>query len=59
MKITDIQIHVCQHSLDMGKEQLKEDILIDDEGYAHVPDGPGMGIDLDWDLIDNATMEIL
>ncbi len=38
---------------------LAEDILIDDEGYAHVPDGPGMGIALDWGLIDNETIEIL
>ena len=25
------------------------------EGIATMPDGPGLGIDLDWDLIDNAT----
>ena len=45
--------------LDMYNFGLAEDILIDDEGYAHVPSGMGMGIDLDWDLIDNATTEIL
>ena len=27
-----------------------------DNGVAHMPTGPGLGIDLDWDLIDNATI---
>ncbi|MDP7547516.1 MAG: mandelate racemase, partial [Alphaproteobacteria bacterium] len=26
------------------------------EGMAQMPMGPGLGIDLDWDLIDNATI---
>ena len=38
---------------------LKEELHIDDEGFAHIPDKPGLGIDLDWALIDNATSEIL
>jgi L-alanine-DL-glutamate epimerase-like enolase superfamily enzyme len=29
---------------------------IDDAGIAHPPVGPGLGIELDWDLIDNATV---
>ena len=45
--------------LEMYNFGLAENIWIDDEGYAHVPAGPGMGIDLDWDLIDNATIDIL
>jgi L-alanine-DL-glutamate epimerase-like enolase superfamily enzyme len=29
---------------------------IDDEGYVEVPDGPGLGVDYDWDFIEqNAT----
>ena len=38
---------------------LESDIVIDEQGYAHVPDQPGMGIGLDWDLIEEATVEIL
>jgi len=38
---------------------LVEEIQIDEAGYAHVPDEPGMGIALDWDLIEKATVEIL
>jgi L-alanine-DL-glutamate epimerase-like enolase superfamily enzyme len=28
-------------------------------GIAQMPEGPGLGIALDWDLIDNATIEML
>ena len=33
---------------------LKEPIKIVD-GFAQLPEGPGLGIDLDWDFIDNST----
>ena len=36
---------------------LKEPIKIVD-GFAQLPEGPGLGIDLDWDFIDNSTFEI-
>ena len=26
-------------------------------GFAHLPTKPGLGIDLDWDFIDNATFK--
>lgn len=29
----------------------------DDQGNIHVPQQPGLGIELDWDAIDNQTME--
>ncbi|WP_299845067.1 enolase C-terminal domain-like protein [uncultured Paracoccus sp.] len=29
------------------------------DGIAHLPDAPGLGVELDWDLIENATMEAL
>jgi len=29
------------------------------DGMAQLPDGPGLGIELDWDLIDNATQAVL
>jgi L-alanine-DL-glutamate epimerase-like enolase superfamily enzyme len=30
-----------------------------ENGMAQLPQGPGLGIDLDWDLIDNATQVVL
>ena len=38
---------------------LSEDIHIDEQGFAHIPQNPGLGIDFDWDFIENATFEIL
>ncbi len=29
-----------------------EDVRIDKEGYVHVPQKPGLGLDIDWDYID-------
>ncbi|MFY0650523.1 MAG: hypothetical protein JXQ96_00750 [Cyclobacteriaceae bacterium] len=37
---------------------LAEPIQIED-GYAHLPEKPGLGIELDWDMIDNSTFKIL
>ena len=28
----------------------------DSDGYVQAPDGPGLGITIDWDVIDNATV---
>ncbi|MEM0915089.1 MAG: enolase C-terminal domain-like protein [Planctomycetota bacterium] len=36
---------------------LKEPIKIED-GHAVLPDGPGLGIELDWDLIDDCTVAV-
>lgn len=38
---------------------LKTPLSIDKKGYAHPPQSPGLGIEYDWDFIDNATIEIL
>jgi L-alanine-DL-glutamate epimerase-like enolase superfamily enzyme len=38
---------------------IKNPIHIDDEGYAHPPKGAGLGIEWDWDFIDNATIRTL
>ena len=37
---------------------LKESIDVKD-GYAQLPSKPGLGIDLDWDFIDNTTFKKL
>jgi L-alanine-DL-glutamate epimerase-like enolase superfamily enzyme len=38
---------------------MKRPIEIDSEGYAHVPEVPGIGVDCDWDFIENCTVKIL
>ncbi len=38
---------------------LRQPLRIDEQGYAHPPDGPGLGIEWDWDFIDNHTIRKL
>lgn len=38
---------------------LKTQLDIDAGGYAHPPASPGIGLDLDWDLIDRCTVAVL
>lgn len=35
---------------------LREPLLIDAEGYVHVPEGPGLGVDIDWGLLERHTL---
>lgn len=35
---------------------LKSAIKVDAQGYVTVPDGPGLGVELDWDVLDNHTV---
>ena len=34
-----------------NKYALIEDIEVDGEGLVHAPDGPGLGYEIDWDLV--------
>lgn len=34
---------------------LKRYPKIDGEGYMHAPGGPGLGVEIDWDYIENHT----
>lgn len=36
---------------------MKNRIQIDAEGYAHPPEGPGIGVEWDWDFIENCTIK--
>ncbi len=31
----------------------------DEQGFLHLPTGPGLGVELDWDWIDDHTVEVL
>lgn len=45
---------------DMFRFGLKQPLLdISPEGLLHLPSGPGLGADLDWDWIDQHTEEII
>ena len=33
---------------------MKGDLPIDENGIIHVPNGPGVGVELDWELIESA-----
>jgi L-alanine-DL-glutamate epimerase-like enolase superfamily enzyme len=35
---------------------MKNKLEVDAEGYAHPPQKPGIGVDFDWDFIDNCTV---
>jgi L-alanine-DL-glutamate epimerase-like enolase superfamily enzyme len=70
MKIADLRIlrherpNISPHApgrYDLGQLSygLAEPIAIDGEGYAIVPDRPGLGIDPDWDLLRSGTAEKL
>ena len=41
------------------KFPMKDPYPIDDQGIVHVPQKPGLGIEIDWDAVDNATHERL
>lgn len=34
-------------------------LIIRKDGHQHVPDGPGLGVELDWDWLDNHTVEVI
>lgn len=36
-----------------------EPLAIDADGYKHMPTGPGLGVELDWDWIDDNTQSVV
>jgi L-alanine-DL-glutamate epimerase-like enolase superfamily enzyme len=44
---------------DAQKFGLVEDIEVDDDGYVHAIDGPGLGAKIDFDLIAEKTIEVM
>ena len=38
---------------------LKQPISLDADGYVHPPEKPGLGVELDWDVLDNHTVSKL
>ena len=38
---------------------VKQDFKRDNESYIYAPDGPGLGVENDWDYIEDHTVEML
>jgi L-alanine-DL-glutamate epimerase-like enolase superfamily enzyme len=36
---------------------MKNHLQVDAQGYAHPPETPGIGVDFDWNFIDNCTLK--
>ncbi|HVW18324.1 MAG TPA: enolase C-terminal domain-like protein [Solirubrobacteraceae bacterium] len=47
------------HSLEHLNYGLGDPIEIDDEGFAHAPTAPGLGVEIDWELIDSARAGVI
>lgn len=43
------ELLVPREAFDFG---VQEPVFVDPEGYAHAPDGPGLGINIDWDYVN-------
>lgn len=42
-----------------NKYGLVEDIEVDDEGMVQAPEGPGLGYEIDWDLVKRDTIQVV
>ncbi len=42
-----------------NKYALIEDIEADSEGFVHAPTRPGLGYEIDWDLVARETIEVV
>ncbi len=44
---------------DLDAYGLAEDIVVDEEGYVHAPEKPGLGFEIDWELVRDRTTRVL
>ena len=44
---------------DLEAYGLVDDIVVDNEGMVHAPEAPGLGYEIDWDLVRKMTTRIL
>jgi L-alanine-DL-glutamate epimerase-like enolase superfamily enzyme len=38
---------------------LVQDIEVDKQGFVHAPEAPGLGYEIDWDLVKKNTTHVL
>ena len=44
---------------DLEAYGLTQNIVVDGEGYVHAPTGPGLGYEIDWELVEQRTTRTL
>jgi L-alanine-DL-glutamate epimerase-like enolase superfamily enzyme len=42
-----------------NKYGLVEDIEVDEQGFVHAPEKPGLGYDIDWELVERETVQVV
>lgn len=47
------------HPLTHGAFALRTPLVVDAEGYARPSESPGVGVDIDWDVVEDCTFEVL
>ena len=57
--IRNCDFYECIMAEEITEFGVKQGIKIDNEGYAHVPKGPGLGMEVDWEYIDGHTIATL
>lgn len=57
--VSNCEFFELLYPLSYGDLGMKAKLNIDAEGYAHPPETPGIGVDFDWDFIDNNTVKKL
>ena len=55
--ISNCEFFELLYPLSYAEFGMKNQIEIDAEGYAHPPVTPGIGVDFDWDFIDDCTVQ--
>ena len=48
-----------EHGLEHLGYGLAEPLAIDAQGMVHAPSGPGLGVEIDWELINSAVERIV
>ena len=57
--IKNCDFYECIMAEEVTEFGVAEGIVIDNQGYAHVPKGPGLGMEVDWEYIDGCTIVTL
>ena len=42
-----------------NKFALVQDIEVDEQGLVYAPEGPGLGYEIDWELVKRETVEVV
>ena len=45
-------LEYCIEDSPLRWDLVNDDYLVDPDGYVHVPDAPGLGVNIDWDVVE-------